>query len=389
MKKTLIIFLVFICISLCVSAAEARKIKVGLFYNSTAKQSVNIVYDDKTEIITEPAVIASENPIKVEGKQYRGSIIIEKNSEGKLVVINEVDIEDYVASVISKEMSPSFNIEALKAQAVCARTYALSNLGKHRKYGFDLCATEDCQVYGGVDSEHKNTNTATEQTKGKVLKYDGEFAETVYFATSGGYTENAKDVWGNSIPYLQSVEDKYESKSVYASTWTKTITAQKATEILTNKGYNIGNVISIEIVNKTESGSVTRLKVKGDKGEKVFTNESCRTLFGYGMLLSQAYSVSGNGAAPKLFAHSGVVDTSKLTLLSSGGKTSFSGKALNLKGSEELCFQISSSTCEFVFTGRGNGHLVGMSQNGANGMAQAGFTYEQILTHYYKGTNLT
>lgn len=394
MKKSIFLVLLFIFICINVSANAPEKIKIGLFYNKTTIDTVTITNDGKTvnikkEDVTDDVVINSDELIKVNDKSYRGSIII-KNIDGVgLTVINEVDIEDYVASVIAREMSPSFNIEALKAQAVCARTYATYNKNKHSKYGFDLCTTEDCQVYFGASSEHTNTIKATMETKGKILTYNGEPAQTVYFATSGGYTEDVKYVWGSSIPYLQSVKDENESKLVYASTWKKELSKQKATEILNSKGYNIGNVKTIEVLEKTTAGSVTKLKITGDIGEKTFTNEGCRTVFGYGILLSQAYSVTGGGSSGvNLSLYGGSANTSNLTLLSANGKSVHNSEFIQLKGKEDLKIDTPVAKDSFTFNGRGNGHLVGMSQNGANGMAAAGFNYEEILTHYYKGTKL-
>ncbi len=394
MKKSIFLVLIFIFMCINVSAIAPEKIKIGLFYNQTALDIVTITYDGKTvtlnkQDVTADVVITSTEIIKVNDKGYRGSIIVKKIDGGGLTVINEVGIEDYVASVIAREMSPSFNMEALKAQAVCARTYATYNINKHIKYGFDLCTTEDCQVYFGASSEHKNTIRATIETKGQILTYNGEPAQTVYFATSGGYTEDVKYVWGSNIPYLQSVKDENESKSVYASTWKKELSRQKATEILNGKGYNIGNVKTIEVLEKTTAGSVTKLKITGDKGEKTFTNEGCRTVFGYGILLSQAYSVTGGGSfGANLSVYGGSVNTSNLTLLSANGKTTHNADFIQLKGKDVLKIYTPCASDIFTFNGRGNGHLVGMSQNGANGMAAAGFTYEQILTHYYKGTKL-
>ena len=394
MKKSIFLVLIFIFMCINVSANAPEKIKIGLFYNQTALDIVTITYDGKTvtlnkQDVTADVVITSTDIIKVNDKGYRGSIIVKKIDDWGLTVINEVSIEDYVASVIAREMSPSFNMEALKAQAVCARTYATYNINKHIKYGFDLCTTEDCQVYFGASSEHKNTIKATLETKGQILTYNGEPAQTVYFATSGGYTEDVKYVWGSNIPYLQSVKDENESKSVYASTWKKELSKQKATEILNGKGYNIGNVKAIEVLEKTTAGSVTKLKVTGDKGEKTFTNEGCRTVFGYGILLSQAYSVTGGGnSGVNLSVYGGSANTANITLLSANGKTTHNAEFIQLKGKDDLKIDTPTAKDIFTFNGRGNGHLVGMSQNGANGMAAAGFTYEEILTHYYKGTKL-
>ena len=111
--------------------------------------------------------------IEVNGKRYRGNLeIIVKNN--KITVINVVSLEDYLYGVLPGEMSPSWPLESLKAQAVAARSYGMATKGKHSKEGFDVCTTTDCQVYGGVDVEQKSTNRAVDETRGEVLTYDGK-----------------------------------------------------------------------------------------------------------------------------------------------------------------------------------------------------------------------
>lgn len=392
MKKFAALFIFVLTVLFNIYAYASDTIRVGLYYGSTAPDSVVLSYDGVeatikgSDLTGEKVYTPKEGTIKVNGKGYRGSIILKKTDKGKITVINEVGIEDYVASVVSKEMSPGFELEALKAQAVCARTYALSNINKHAAHGFGVCAGVDCQVYTGADAEHEKTVKAALETKGEVLTYDGNLAETVYSATSGGYTEDAKYVWGTDIPYLKGVPDEYEGKDCYASTWVRELSPEKATEILLSKGFDIGNVKDIEVLESTKNGAVYKLRVRGDKGEKIFPNESCRTLFGYNFLLSQAYTVTRAGGF-SAYAYGGTVKDSGLHILSADGLSEFSGTELYLKGNGEAA--VLSASGNFVFNGRGNGHLVGMSQNGANGMAAAGFTYDKILKHYYTGTEIT
>ena len=402
MKKTVVftaffsLFLIIFCVG---ASADSRTVDIGLFYGSSAKSSVTISTSFGTGTITaeevgDEKVFYSDGPVSVDGKQYRGSIILRKNSSGLLTVINRVDLEDYVASVVSKEMSPSFNTEALKAQAVCARTYAVKYLGKHKTYGFDLCASTDCQAYGGVASESETTTAAAQATKGQVMRYNGSIIDAVYSATSGGWTEDVRYVWGSEIPYLTAVEDSYESKSVYGSTWTKEITVERATEIMNSKGYNLGTVTGITIVDQTERGVVTELKVTGTNGEKTFKREGCRLAFG-SVTMSQAFSVTANteGAvqAEPLYAYGNKPVSGNVSIKSADGVSQRTLDGITVQGSTRREYKavLSGGTVtSFTFNGRGNGHLVGMSQNGANGMAAAGFTYDQILKHYYKGIEI-
>ncbi len=402
LKKTLILltlFTLFFTI-FCMHASASDTLDVGLFYGSNAKSSVTVVTDFGPQTVTADALyddllFDTGSTVFVEGKEYRGSIILKRDSNGLITVINRVDIEDYIASVVSKEMSPSFNEEALKAQAVCARTYAYKNMGKHKKYGFDLCSSVDCQAYAGVSSEHEKTTSATKQTEGLVMKYDGKIIEAVYSATSGGWTEDVKNVWGSDIPYLVAAEDSYESKDVYASSWTKDLTVEKATQIMQDKGYNLGTITDIKVVKQTERGVVTELKVVGTLGEKTFYREGCRLAFG-SVTPSQAFSVipkyENAVQSEPLYAYGKSRLSDNICVISADGVSKRSVDNVTLKGNSVRTYTAvlqGGEASSFTLVGRGNGHLVGMSQNGANGMAAAGFSFDEILRHYYKGIDIT
>ena len=373
-------------------------VDIGLFYGSSAKSSVTVKNDEGTftvnaSDVSDSVTYNSDGVISVDGTKYRGSIILKKDSSGLLTVINHVDLEDYIASVIAVEMSPSFNIEALKAQAVCARTYALKNMNKHSSRGFDLCASVDCQAYKGVSVESETTNRAARETAGVVMKYNGQIIDAVYSATSGGYTEDVKYVWGSNIPYLKAVEDKYESKSVYGSSWEKELSVEKATEIMNNKGYELGTITNIEVTESTEHGTATKLVVTGTEGEKIFTKEGCRLAFGT-VTLSQAFTVTAKSSETKaepLYTCDGKKISGNVTVVTGKGTKKINLKGVTLLGNtkKDYAGSVNGPVTGFVFTGRGYGHLVGMSQHGANGMAGAGFSDEEMLKHYYKGIELT
>ncbi len=164
--------------------------------------------DEKCKIEQDRITIRTFNPnsyICIKQKWYRGTIHI-INNDGDLTVINDVGIEDYVKGVTPAEMPSSWNIEALKAQAIAVRSYAIANLGKHAKEGFDLVDTVQDQVYNGVLAETPATNQAVEETEGLVLTYDNKIISTMYSASAGGQTKSALEAWGNDIPYLQSVK---------------------------------------------------------------------------------------------------------------------------------------------------------------------------------------
>ena len=148
-------------------------------------------------------------PILYDGKPYRGSLRVAVNPRGLVNVVNRVDLEQYLAGVVPVEMGPKRydEIEALKAQAVAARTYALAHRGQFESEGYDLCATPKCQVYSGLSVEDPLSSAALEATKGLVLASAGRLADALFISTCGGRTENVENVFGEpALPYLVSVE---------------------------------------------------------------------------------------------------------------------------------------------------------------------------------------
>ncbi len=170
-------------------------------------------------------VLKSKNFIKVNGSRYRGFIKILAYN-GKLNVINVVDVEDYLRGVVPAEMGPKFypNIEALKAQAVAARTYVYFNLGQFKRMGFDICATQSCQVYKGFDAERYLSSEAVDQTAGEIMVYDGKPINAMFTAYCGGHTEDVEKIFGGSpVPYLKGVKCDGEGSFPH-----KTISARKS-----------------------------------------------------------------------------------------------------------------------------------------------------------------
>ncbi|HEY0780936.1 MAG TPA: SpoIID/LytB domain-containing protein [Thermoanaerobaculia bacterium] len=151
---------------------------------------------------------AGSGGIRVQGKRYRGRILVYLNDRGSLNLIDELPVEDYLRGVVPSEMGPEqYNqLEALKAQAVAARTYTLRNLGEFDREGYDICATPRCQVYGGMDVEHALTDRAVQETAGQVLLYKGELVDALYSSTCGGHTEDGAVMFPLAVePYLKGV----------------------------------------------------------------------------------------------------------------------------------------------------------------------------------------
>ena len=171
------------------------------------RNKIAIKYNGKYyKIDSDNVVLKTEKEgfVSVKNKWYRGNLMIQ-NKDGKLTVINNVNIEDYIKGVVPSEMPSGWETEALKAQAIAARSFALANLGKRAQFGYDLNDTTEDQVYGGAAVETYKTNQIVEDTKGLVLTYDLKIIPAYYSASAGGQTINSSDVWGSDLPFIRSV----------------------------------------------------------------------------------------------------------------------------------------------------------------------------------------
>ncbi len=255
---------------------------------------------------------------------YRGAVQVISSGK-KLVAINHVDLEQYLYSVLGAEMSTTFPIEALKAQAVAARTYALYRSQSTTKKLFDVDSSQISQVYRGLSSEAETTQIAVNATLGQILTYQGKPILAAFHSASGGHTENVEDIWFDRLPYLRGVPDYDLGTPGYE--WTQTFTTAQLSQ-----GLKIKQIKTIAPDRTTQFGSVVSLKISGDTS-KTLTGTQVRT-------------------------------------------------ALKLRS---LRFRITPTPQGFLFTGRGYGHGLGMSQWGAYNLAQQGMTYPNILAHYYSG----
>ncbi|MCP3027591.1 stage II sporulation protein D [Halobacillus sp. A5] len=256
--------------------------------------------------------------------------------------VEEVPLEDYVARVVASEMPANFELEALKAQALAARTYITQQLTDGEPYSeqADVTDTTQHQVYKNEDELREQwkeqysknmsrINQAVKETAGEIITYEEEPITAAFFSTSNGYTENSEDYWENEIPYLKSVESPWDEDS-------PKFFDQKVVPIAElESALNVKIANGLENINlaKTPGGRVAELSV----GEQKFTGREIR-------------------------------------------------EKLNLQSSD---FTIEQKENHIIFTTRGYGHGVGMSQYGANGMAEAGKTYKEIIKHYYQNTEIT
>ena len=224
--------------------------------------------------------------ITVNGLDYRGCAIV-TNISKKLIFVNELTMQEYLCSVVPSEMPASYGLEAVKAQAVAARTYALSQITRHTDDGFNLCSTTHCQVYSGMRTENSLTTQAVEETKDMIVTYKGELISTYYSASMGGYTEDVENVWGKAIPYLKAVKDPYEPKMTPGTIY---FSKKEIENKLKNKNINIGDVVKIEVTKWTDAGRAYELVITGTKGKTTFVREGTRTFFN---LKGQMYTIDG------------------------------------------------------------------------------------------------
>ena len=343
---------------------------------------------DYTSLRIVPSLENNPRIINIDDVNYRGEIEIRRFSDSDMTIINVLDVEQYLYGVVPYEMGTGSPEEALKAQAVTARTYTYNNFNKYSKWGFNLCNTTSCQVYKGYDGECADTNKAVDDTAGELVMYEGECAQVFYFSSSGGMTENCENVWSAKLPYLVSVEDNYESGNSYNYNWEQTITASKINSIMNSRGFDLGRILSMQATKYTPAGRVLELCITGTKDSRTYERGGCRTVFS---LPSQWY---------KIFTDSDVfvkkdeetatrTQTGHMKVVTANGVQDMPmDKDISIKGADDNTKTIPATPTSYTLTGRGWGHAIGMSQEGAKGMALNGFTYKYILTHYFTGTTV-
>ena len=347
---------------------------------------------------------AEETLTWFKGKKWYGGFEYRRSTGGNINVINVVSVDHYVKGVLPYEMSPSWPLEALKAQAVCARTYALMQTRHYKSYKFDVCNTTDCQVYYGANNANANTDRAAEETRGIVLTYDGKLAGAYYYSCNGGASESSENVWGSALPHLIGKEDPFEAMvSISNYHYTETFTYEQLTQLLQSKNYTIGNVVSVYVSRRTPTGNVAELTFKDADGrDLVITGEKCKTIFTTSMfgqkqsVKSMRFSIAGGDDSGKYFVNDASTSVNSVsglfTISGSGTVSSYSGSetyVITASGVMLLESKDSAVTGDGItISGTGSGHNVGMSQHGARSMAKLGYTYEEILKFYYTGITL-
>ena len=315
--------------------------------------------------------LSSAGSVKItDGYAYRGAIRVMKSPQRwGLTVVNVVPVEEYLYGVVGKEMSPSWHREALKAQAVAARTYAISHKNYFASRGFDMTDDTSSQIYAGINGESPSVIAAVDATRGEILTYGGKPIDAFFCSTAGGWTENSENVWGSRIPYLRGVSD--DSSRMPSYRWSVTTTPEKLAANLTAAGKGVGKVRSITlsplgkrpmaVSDRGVSGRVLSMTVNGSAGSVRVTGNAFQSIYG---VKSTLFDFSQGGAVPD--PDSGRKGRSATMTVKAG--------------------------VPITIYGYGWGHGLGMSQYGAYQMAQehgsADTYYRTILTHYYTGTRL-
>ena len=329
--------------------------------------------------------------VAVKGHSYAGFLEIYVDSSGGLMLVNEVDIESYVGGSLAIEMSPSWPIEALKAQAVAIRTMALWRyMAANPEQLYTLSDRE--LSYSGVERmQQGRVWEAVQATAGQLVLHDNAPIQATFHADSGGHTQNSEDVWFAALPYLRGVPELFSSEGPDAA-WPAqpALSGQELAEMLQKAGRgNIGTVLRIITEEQTPFGAAVRLRFEGTNGDIVLEMGAIREVLqvkSNNVWLSSARYIVAKGA-------------SSSSVPTFPGAYARSGQSANAVALQDLPLVRSASTVAmlapstaregFSFSGAGWGHGVGLSQWGAKAMADHGYDYQSILTHYYTGVTIT
>ena len=427
------------------ASASGKRFAVPSSFTAQA-HGANVVIHGKS--YASPVILTSTQPIRCGKTAYEGEIVLRAQG-GRLTVVNKLDVEKYLRGVLGIEISPLWALEVLKAQAVISRTYVLSQMGRHSSQGFDVCDTDHCQVYRGVNIHGATTDQAVIQTRGQVVTYRGALARTFFSSDSGGATSDIRDVWGKPEPYLVVRREPYPSQSPKAE-WEATVTAAEIQNALAKKGKSVGTLREMGIIQRDAAGRPTMLRFTGSAGTSTLTSAEFRMLIGARKVRSTFFEFSRAGTsnssaeqrvsalrsveqrkpAPRatagaplnaeekehlraLIAQKKFTVDERLDMLMYPERERFYlNKALGTVQDKTIVppepekrpappqadveenkpvrasAGVTSVTVAGAVSlyGRGWGHGVGLSQWGAKAMADHGWSAEKILNFYYPGT---
>lgn len=299
-----------------------------------------------------------------EDQEFEGELEILHNPDGSETAVNIIDLEDYLTSVISSEMSSTSNMELLKAHAVISRSWAIRAIGHTDHIGYDVCADDHCQRYEGLGRRNERAVMAVRATAGQVLMYNGEVCDCRYYKCCGGRSEVFETCWENiHIPYLESVECPYCAKAMGNGPWAKDFRSRYLNNydqetldfhdwtvrysnselhdiLLEKSGIDFGDILALTPIHRGQSGRIDQLEIVGTKHSETIGKElKIRYWLSHKCLYSSWFDVHREGE-------------------------------------------------DWVLSGHGWGHGVGLCQIGAAVMAEEGEKYQSILLHYYKNAQI-
>ena len=282
-------------------------------------------------------VPGGRGPWTVGARRVRGRIAV-RVAGNHVQVLNRVGLEAYVASTVGGEMLASWPSEALRAQAVAARTYVLHEAAKRRGEDWDVWATETSQVYRGISAETDETRAAAKSTAGQILTFQGKPILAVFHSTAGGRTATAGEVWGEDLPYLRVVDVEEEDDAPHTY-WRTEFSKNALAGVFEAAGIDVGVMTGLVVTRRTPSGRVGQIEVRGSTQAESLGGDRLKTLVG-------------------------------------------------VLGLRSTLFDVRATSDGFAFVGSGHGHGVGMSQWGARALAERGIPYQRILARFYPGTRL-
>ena len=302
-----------------------------------------------------------------EDQEFAGTLEIRDNSDGTQTAINTIDLEDYLCSVISSEMNANSPMELLKAHAVISRSWAIRAMQKPNHEGYHVCADDHCQRYEGLRRMNERAVQAVRETAGQVLLFGDEVCDCRYYKCCGGKTEIWRTCWEDiDVPYIQSVEcpycgrisertlslvlNNYDQETKDFHDWKVTYTAEELSDIIREKsGIDFGTITDLIPLHRGASGRIDKLRIVGTKHtENIGKELKIRLWLSRKCLYSSWFEVKKS----------------------------------------QITNDKSQMSNQFTLIGRGWGHGAGLCQIGAAEMAEEGYTYEQILAHYYVGTRI-
>ncbi len=310
----------------------------GISYIVVSAGDNGVVVGNKLYPARMVTLLFSGGVVRVNNRMLRGHLEIANIDNSHLIVINEINLESYVAGLVNAEMPHNWPVEALKAQAVVARTYALWQKDRHLNAYYDMDAGFMDQVYIGANSEDNKGWQAVNATYGQIITYDNNPILAMYHSICGGETENSEDAIGYKYPYLRAVKCNF-CRTAPGFRWKYTISFGSLAERLIVKGYNLSSVYGFEVLKRSRTDRVMVARVITDHGNIDLDGPLLRRVIGYEKLRSTLFRT-------------------------------------NVKDGEIL------------FRGTGFGHGVGMCQWGAYGMAKKGYNYQQIIHYYYKNVEI-